>query len=62
MVTVIVGRQITDTTNISTIITTNADADKPRRVQIEMPDEQRSLVALGPPKWSAYIKGMIIHR
>ncbi|KAF7286464.1 hypothetical protein GWI33_005104 [Rhynchophorus ferrugineus] len=59
LVTVIVGRKVDG--DVTTIITTNKDADEPRTITIEMPNEQalvRTLEHSGP-KWGLYVKGVI---
>lgn len=56
--TVIVGRKIEG--DITTIHTTNPDADQPRTTTIEMPNANalvRTIAHMGP-KWSLYVKGM----
>ncbi|CAG9773660.1 unnamed protein product [Ceutorhynchus assimilis] len=59
LVTVIVGRKIAG--DITTIVTTNQDADEPRTINIEMPNVNalvRTIEHTGP-KWSLYVKGVI---
>lgn len=59
LVTVIVGRKIEG--DITTIHTTNPDADQPRTTTIEMPNANalvRTIAHTGP-KWSLYVKGVI---
>jgi len=59
-VTVIVGRKIEG--DITTIHTTNPDADQPRTTTIEMPNANalvRTIAHTGP-KWSLYVKGMYV--
>ena len=56
--TVIVGTKIPGET--STVLTTNPDADPPRKTTIEMPNQNALVKTItpGPPKWSNYVKGM----
>ncbi|KAL1495011.1 hypothetical protein ABEB36_010501 [Hypothenemus hampei] len=59
LVTVIVGRKIGG--DISTIVTTNPDADNPKKATIEMPNQNalvRTIEHSGP-KWNLYVKGII---
>lgn len=59
MVTVIVGSKISGEESI--VVTTNKDADEPKKITIEMPNKS-SLVCVcrpGKPKWANYIKGVI---
>ncbi|XP_060523378.1 galactokinase-like [Cylas formicarius] len=59
LVTVIVGRKIGG--EFSTAITLNKDADLPRKITIEMPNENalvRTIEHSGP-KWGLYVKGVI---
>lgn len=57
MVTVMVGKKIDG--DITTILTTNKDADLPRKTTIEMPNINALVKTIppGPPKWSNYVKG-----
>ncbi|ERL95343.1 hypothetical protein D910_12608 [Dendroctonus ponderosae] len=59
LVTIIVGRKIDG--DITTLVTTNPDADKPRKITIEMPNKNalvRTIEHSGP-KWCLYVKGVI---
>ncbi|EFA08251.1 galactokinase [Tribolium castaneum] len=59
LVTVIVGKKVSG--EETTIITTNPDADPPKKATIEMPNKNALVKTIppGPPKWSNYVKGVI---
>lgn len=58
LVTVVVGSQVPG--QDVTVVTTNEDADEPRKVDFSLSGDGSSL-SPGSPSWANYVKGVIHH-